>query len=171
MSKLNPKGISSVSNFNESLLTPQNLRRVFSTFATGVVVVTYKTEDGPRGFTANSFTSVSMEPPLILVCIDKHAKSCVSMQGQSFAINILSAEQRDIAMHFSGKPQDIPIGWSQTNNHFYLDEKLAVIFCDPWEQIEAGDHAIFLGRVTGYEVIQQDPLGFFQGRFFSFPND
>jgi flavin reductase (DIM6/NTAB) family NADH-FMN oxidoreductase RutF len=85
-----------------------DLRRALGAFATGVTVVTTVDGDGnPRGFTANSFTSVSLEPPLILVCLAKRAASCPVFQvAESFAVNILSEDQKAVSSAFSSPTAD-----------------------------------------------------------------
>ena len=81
----------------------QSLRRALGTFATGVTVVTTMDADGaPRGFTANSFASVSLDPPLVLVCLANTAASCsIIRASKSYAVNILSEEQKDVSAAFS----------------------------------------------------------------------
>src|SRR5690606_11932274 len=84
-------------------LDPRELRNALGGFATGVTVVTAMQDDGtPRGFTANSFTSVSLDPPLVLVCVAKSAGSCALMEASDhMAINILAEDQRDVSRSFA----------------------------------------------------------------------
>ena len=79
-----------------------SLRACLGRFATGVVVVTFDGEDGPRGITVNSFTSVSMDPPLILVSVAKQAKAHDLLYGRPFCVNVLGAEQEALARQFAG---------------------------------------------------------------------
>src|SRR3954452_19572876 len=78
------------------------LRSCLGRFATGVAVVTFEGGDGPRGITVNSFTSVSMEPPLVLVSVARRARSHDALKGRPFCVNVLGAEQEAIARQFAG---------------------------------------------------------------------
>ena len=86
----------------------RQLRQALGTFATGVTVVTTIDEDAaPRGFTANSFTSVSLDPPLILVCLAKAAATCSTFtNGQRFCVNVLAEDQQDICALFASPVRD-----------------------------------------------------------------
>src|ERR1700761_4664429 len=90
-------------------------RRALGHFATGVTVVTYQPEaiDEFRGTTVNSFTSVSLNPPLILVSLGRQTRSAAALRaGSPFAVNVLHHGQRDVAMHFAGRPKpDTPVEW------------------------------------------------------------
>ena len=83
------------------------LRRAFGHFATGVTVVTYEAADGEfRGTTVNSFTSVSLDPPLVLVSLGRQTRAAAALRsGSAFAVNVLHHGQRDLAMHFAGRPK------------------------------------------------------------------
>ena len=101
-------------------MDPKQFRQALGMFATGVTVVTTIAPDGsPRGLTANSFTSVSLTPPLVLVCIDRAAKSYTAFtQGNGFAINILSQDQRELSQRFASKTADkfAGVDWSKGAN-------------------------------------------------------
>ena len=79
------------------------LRQAFGKFPTGVTVVTWFDQDGKKGITVNSFTSVSLEPPLALISIDKKAKSYTQLQNKPFTINVLAADQEAIACNLQGE--------------------------------------------------------------------
>lgn len=84
----------------------RELRNCFGCFATGVTVITWMNDDGQRrGITVNSFTSVSLDPPLVLISIDKKTKAFEELKNKSFVINILSADQAAYALQFAGRPQ------------------------------------------------------------------
>ncbi len=85
---------------------PGHLRFCLSRFVTGVAVVSYVADGEPRGVTVNSFTSVSMDPPLILVSLARTAKAACHLSEVPFTINVLKASQFDIAMQFAGRPRD-----------------------------------------------------------------
>ncbi len=141
-------------------------RRCLSRFGTGVCVVTYLTEAGPRGMTINSFTSVSLDPPLVVVSVAKDANSFQALMGSDFTINILSAGQIDLALRFAGKPRsDLPVRWAQHSSTPRLEGCIAWIDCAPWERYEAGDHELFLGKVLNFDDRTGDPLLFSSGAF------
>ena len=154
-------------------IDPLDLRRALGTFATGVTVVTTVDGDGaPRGFTANSFTSVSLEPPLILVCLAKSASSCpVFTSAQSYAVNILSEEQKSVSTVFSSRSEDrfAAIDWStRTTGCPVIDGVVAWLDCRMHDVIDAGDHVILIGHIVDYDYAAASPLGYCRGAYVSF---
>lgn len=89
------------------------LRTCLGCFGTGVTVVTVDAEDGRRGLTVNALTSVSLEPPLVLISINKRARSHDTLAGRPFAVNVLSSDQERLARHFAGDHQDIELPWEE----------------------------------------------------------
>ncbi|WP_346041666.1 flavin reductase family protein [Actinomadura chokoriensis] len=153
-------------------IDPRELRQVFGKFATGVTVVTYQDDGVPRGATVNSFTSVSLEPPLALVSLDRRSRACGNLHDRPFAINILTAGQRDLALHFAGVPQssvrDPFTGTDGRDEPPVIRDCLAYIACVPWAVHEAGDHRLFIGEVVDASegrAAEPRPLGFFGGGF------
>lgn len=158
---------------NDKPVDPMDLRRALGTFATGVTVVTTVDGDGtPRGFTANSFTSVSLEPPLILVCLAKSAASCpVFAAAQSYAVNILCEDQKDVSAVFSSRTEDrfAAVDWStRTTGCPILDGVVAWLDCRMHQIIDAGDHYILIGRIVDYDYAASSPLGYCRGAYVSF---
>lgn len=148
------------------------LRKAFGTFATGVTVITCRQPDGtPRGFTANSFTSVSLDPPLLLVCLAKSAHSCeVFTKSPHFAVNILAEDQKAISGLFSSRAPDkfeqcdwTP-GWAQVP---ILTGAIAQFTCTRHRLVDAGDHLVLIGRVEDFVTGEGQPLGYFRGNYFS----
>ncbi|HEV2691126.1 MAG TPA: flavin reductase family protein [Bryobacteraceae bacterium] len=141
-------------------------REACALFATGVAIATVRAADGtPHGLTVSSFTSVSMEPPLILVCIDydcpflSHFRS-----GTHFAVNILSDAQRDLSVVFSEKPggRFEGVDWySKGTDAPLLRGALATLECRVVNIIEVGDHAVFLGEVIAADAMGGKPLLYF----------
>lgn len=150
---------------------PGALRRCLGRFATGVAIVSFDSPAGPRGLTVNSFTSVSLDPPLVLVCIGKAAKAHAGLDGSGFAVNVLASGQESLARHFAGRPDpEAPIQWL-TGSPPRLAASLAWLDCAPWRAVEAGDHSIVIGRVTGFATGEgDDGLGYFMGRFVPVPH-
>ena len=133
----------------------RDFRRALGTFATGVTVVTSLTEEGePFGFTANSFTSVSLEPPLVLVCLAKSAAGCAIFEAAGrFAINILADSQRDVSQVFASKGADKfgAVEWrTGLTGAPILAGVAAHLDCVTHETVDAGDHVILIGRVISY---------------------
>ena|SRR5215212_99196 len=147
-------------------MDPKQFRQALGMFATGVTVVTTIAPDGsPRGLTANSFTSVSLSPPLVLVCIDRAAKSYTAFtQGNGFAINILSQDQRELSQRFASKTADkfAGVDWSKgANGAPILDGALAWLECRHWRWVTAGDHIVLIGEVVDLGVNPGQPLAYF----------
>jgi flavin reductase (DIM6/NTAB) family NADH-FMN oxidoreductase RutF len=114
----------------------------------------------------NSFASVSLDPPLILVCIDKRSRSVERLSASPFAVNILSAEQRELALLFAGKsPPATSVRWREIGGVPLLAESLAWLVCAPWASHDAGDHIVFIARVVDFGSAASEPLCFFRGAF------
>jgi len=145
-------------------------RRALGSFLTGVTVVTTIGPEGePRGFTANSFTSVSLDPPLVLVCIAHKALGHpVFATAKSFAINVLNESQKAASGIFASKAADKfgSVDWraGQTGSPV-LDDSVACFDCDMERLVEAGDHSILIGRVRDFQHNSAQPLGYCRGAY------
>jgi flavin reductase len=150
------------------------LRRAFGAFATGVTVVT--TGGGtPHGMTANSFTSVSLDPPLVLICVDHSAiMHGALLATRQFAVSVLASHQQSIAKHFAS--QSRPLGWAQFDTVDWragrvtgaplIDGAVVAFECDLWQTYDGGDHTIFVGSLLSIDrQAENDALLFLQGRF------
>lgn len=152
---------------------PRDLRRAFGNFATGVTIVTTLDADGqPQGFTANSFTSVSMDPPLLLVNIASSAYGCpIFTAASGFAVNILAHRQRELSNRFAAAGSDKfdGVDWHvESTGSPILDGVVAWFDCVSFRQVEAGDHIILIGEVRAYDYTTDAPLGFCRGAYVSF---
>lgn len=147
------------------------LRGCLGRFATGVAVVSFAVPDGGRrGVTVNSFTSVSMDPPLILVALQRRVPSHDLLRGRSFTVNVLGAEQRELAVHFAGKPRpSLQPAWVEGEHALRLAGSLCYFECTPWAEYDGGDHTLFLGEVQHFDYRDGDALGFVNGRFTQIP--
>ncbi|MGE7021133.1 flavin reductase family protein [Solibacillus cecembensis] len=144
------------------------LRQTFGKFATGVTVVTWFDGDDMKGITVNSFTSVSLEPALVLVSIDKKANALTQMQNKAFTINILADDQEKIAWQFAGREQQgLEIKWGKDGITPKLLNTAAFIECKPWKQVEAGDHVLFIGEVENFGRTDKQALTFYEGKMGS----
>ena len=148
------------------------LRRALGCFVTGVTVVTTCGADRrPHGFTANSFTSVSLDPPLVLVCVGHAVESLEAYREcEGFAINMLAHSQQATANMFATEFPDRFAGvrWREgSHGSPILEGCVASLECASWQRIEAGDHMILIGRVLASEHSTDHPLAFCRGRYLS----
>lgn len=153
-------------------LDSRAFRQALGSFLTGVTVVTtIDAEGAPRGFTANSFTSVSLDPPLILVCIGKTSRSFSSFaDGSGFAVNILSELQQPVAHTFATPSPDRFSGldWEVgPAGNPILPNSCAWMDCRRHTYIDAGDHLIMIGHVAGFSDSTHPPLGYSRGAYVS----
>lgn len=150
---------------------PRTLRDALGCFATGVTVVTCLDPDGePCGLTVNSFTSVSLDPPLLLVCVAKPARCAVPLaEAEHFAINVLQTGQQPASIRFSTPAEDRfgPTSWSVGETGApLLMESLGVFECQRFAVYDGGDHHILVGRVLRASFDPNlDPLLYFRGRY------
>src|SRR4029078_12518203 len=106
--------VGNMSGISSDLVDSRHLRRSVGQFVTGVTVVTYDLDGSPRGVTLTSFSSVSVAPPLILVSIARKARAAAGLSGSRMVVNVLAADQLDLARHFAGQRQgDLEIPWSR----------------------------------------------------------
>lgn len=157
-----------------SLLGSAVFRQALGRFATGVTVVTAERAPGQvHGMTANSFTAVSLEPLLILVCVDEQARMLpVLKKAQRFGVSILKDNQRAISEFFAQPEQDpeterglgIRFEWT-ANGIPVLADTLVQLTCSVAGSHKSGDHTIFLGEVESAEVFEGEPLLFFRGTY------
>ena len=145
-------------------------RNALGTFATGVTVITTVDAEGNRyGVTANSYNSVSLDPPLILWSLANSSGSLQAfMQCDTFAVHILGAHQEDLAMRFASRGDDKFAGMETRagiGDVPLFDDCVAHFECHTENRFEGGDHVIFLGRVLHFEQCDHEPLLFHRGKF------
>ena len=150
---------------------PRTLRDALGCFATGVTVVTCLKPDGtPAGLTVNSFTSVSLKPPLLLVCIDKKASSAEALIAAShFAVNVLQTGQQPASIRFSTRDEDRfgTTSWACGEAGApILGESLGVFECERHAVHDGGDHHMLIGEVVKASFdASLDPLLYFRGSY------
>jgi flavin reductase (DIM6/NTAB) family NADH-FMN oxidoreductase RutF len=149
-------------------------RQLCGRFVTGVTVITTADSEGrPAGMTANSFTSVSLSPPLISVNVDHQADMHRHLQQATrFAINILERGQEAVSRRFAGDHADkfLGVGYGRTDSGLpVLDGALAWLECERHAAFEAGDHTIVVGRVVGGGTRPGQPLLYYRGGYFEGP--
>jgi len=154
-------------------LTKEHFRRVMGQFATGVTVVTTRLGDEVHGLTANAVCSVSLEPLLVLVCVD-HAADTHALLEESgvFAVNILSHDQEDLSRLFAGPTEEKAgrleaLGYrTAVTGAPIIDGCLAYLDCRVVAAYPGGDHTIFVGQVEEAEIGEDaSPLLFFRGHY------
>jgi flavin reductase (DIM6/NTAB) family NADH-FMN oxidoreductase RutF len=140
------------------------LRSCLGRFATGVAVITFDSEHDRHGITVNSFTSVSLDPPLVLVSVDRRARSHDLLHDRAFTVNVLGAEQEGLARRFAGGSDTEP-HWIESDQAPRLAGVLAHLECQPWRAYDGGDHTLFLGEVVGFDFRDGDALAYHTSRF------
>jgi 3-hydroxy-9,10-secoandrosta-1,3,5(10)-triene-9,17-dione monooxygenase reductase component len=155
-------------------LDPRELRNVLGQFCTGVVIATGCVDGQPAGFAAQSFSSVSLDPPLVLLCPSKSSTSWPKLrQAGSFCINILAADQKPVCDVFaqSGIDKFAALPWRRgVTGSPILEGVLAYVDCDLDAEHDAGDHTLVLGRVRDIRILDPggSPLLFFRGAYGQF---
>lgn len=142
----------------------ETFKAALSRFATGITVVTVESDGTKHGMTASSFASVSLDPPRVLVCLDKSSRTR-ALLSDTFAINILSSDQEEISRafaHAGDKPfADLEHESGPASGAPLLSGALAWIECSTSSIVDGGDHDIIIGDVTGCTVAEGQPLIYF----------
>jgi flavin reductase (DIM6/NTAB) family NADH-FMN oxidoreductase RutF len=149
---------------------PFQFRQFLGRFATGVTILTVVTPEGRLlGMTATSLASVSLQPPLVSVCVDHEAEMHDAILGaKEFVVNVLASPQEALARRFSDKHEDRfdGVGYNRTPEGLVLlDGALAYIECERYAHYPGGDHTIVVGRVTGGSIGDGRPLLYYRGGY------
>ena len=149
---------------------PRSFRDAIGRFPTGVTVVTTSGPDGPAGLTTNAVSSLSLDPLLLLVCFDNSSRTLPAVRASGrFAVNILAADQGELASVFASKalPAEKFEAVTHTEEHGVpvLDGAVSWIACSLRELLPGGDHTIGIGEVLGTHVTDREPLVFAGGQF------
>ncbi len=175
-----PPGVKRLPDRRTGWLAEQtNLRTVMSRFATGITVLTAPGEDG-HGMTANAFSSVSLEPPLVLCCVSRAARMHSAIESAGcFGVSILGADQQDLARYFAdwrrpgGAAQFDAVDWTPGTHTQtpLLDGSLAWLECTLAHAYSGGDHSIFVGEVVSAArgTTNSDALLFYGGDYHGLP--
>lgn len=147
----------------------KSFRQAMGSFASGVTVVTTEHEGQRYGMTVASFASLSLNPPLVLVCIEKRVASHDAIQAAGhFGVNILSAEQREVSTVFASRVDDRFAGLAVSKGELgdpLLDGSLVTIECRLADSLPGGDHTIFVGEVVSATVREGAPLVYFRSAY------
>lgn len=155
-------------------VSEERFKQVMSRFATGVTVVTMRGEGMPHGLTVNAFASVSLRPPLVLICVQNEGGSYANIvEAGSFVVNILSEDQKELADRFAnprldsaGRFKDLEYNLSERGNPV-LRDIVGYAECRIAEQFKGGDHTIFLAEVEDAQVDpHRKPLLFFNSQYY-----
>jgi len=155
-------------------LNPSEFRKAMGSFATGVTIITVDLDGEVHGMTANAFASVSLDPPLVLVCVDHKTRTHAHLHAKKrFGINVLSAGQRAISEYYARTDRSHEHAETEAGARFertkhgtpMLRGALAYLECSLHSSQEAGDHTILIAEVEDVVVREGDPLLFFRGKY------
>lgn len=149
---------------------PNSFRNAMAKLPTGVTIVTAGGPDGPAGATANAVCSLSVEPMLMLACLDRGSRTLLAVQAADrFGISVLHKGQEPIARSFATKQPVAEkwagVAWTERAGVPAIDDALVQVTCDLRDVLAAGDHVIVTGEVTALETSEGDPLVFHGGEF------
>ncbi len=156
-------------------VSPDAFRSALRKFASGVTIVTVAAGDELHGMTASAFASVSLAPPLVLVCLDKMSRTLTLLRDTGvFSVNVLGAGQEEVSAAFAQrglKPfASIPHRRGD-NGTPVLDDAIAVLECTTYRVFEAGDHEVVLGEVSAAQALRGEPLVYYEGTYRSLSSD
>jgi flavin reductase (DIM6/NTAB) family NADH-FMN oxidoreductase RutF len=151
-------------------VSPVEFRNALSAYATGVTVVTSIGPEGPSGATANAVTSLSLDPPMMLACLDRGSRTLTSVRAQGrFGVNALAAGEAELARRFSAKdpaPEKwSDVEWTEREHLPRLEGALVWVACELRDLIDGGDHLILTGNVIEADSREGDPLLFHRGAY------
>ena len=151
-------------------VSPDQFRAALGAYPTGVTVVTAIGESGPSGATANAVTSLSLDPPMMLACLDRGSRTLTSVRAQGrFGVNALSAGQQELARRFAGKDAEAEkwqmVEWAESDELPRLAGSLMWVACELRDLIDGGDHLILTGNVLAAESREGLPLIFHRGDY------
>ncbi|GHG03887.1 oxidoreductase [Deinococcus piscis] len=155
---------------------PEDFRATLGRFASGVTVITAREADGTvHGMTASAFVSVSLNPPLILVSVDRRAHMHATLLAESteqFAVNILAQDQAHLSNHFAGRPgPEEAVPWREQAGFPVLGGTVASLVCRKYQMLDGGDHTLFVGLITSTEYSDRPPLLYFSGKYGALAGD
>jgi len=151
------------------MIDNREFRRTMGRFATGITVVTMRSGSRCHGITVNAFMSVSLEPPLIAVCIDKRARAHPTLlESERFGVSILRAGQEDLSDHFAGRRvHGIADPFVEFHSFPVVRDALGDMVCSMHDVVDAGDHSIFLGEVLALRADDGRPLLYYEGDYLA----
>jgi flavin reductase (DIM6/NTAB) family NADH-FMN oxidoreductase RutF len=152
-------------------------RAAISRFLTGVTLVTARSEGLAQGITASAVASVTLEPPTLLICLNRQSATCHAVSGAGrFCVHILADDQLELARHFASRIPDkfanlVELGLGSTHDsplgNPIVDGALAYLECRVVTQTDVGTHRVFFGEVVSVDAREGSPLAYFRGQFAS----
>jgi flavin reductase (DIM6/NTAB) family NADH-FMN oxidoreductase RutF/DNA-binding MarR family transcriptional regulator len=148
----------------------RELRNCFGKFATGITVITALAPDGTKiGLTVNSFSSLSLNPPMVLWSLDKRSNSVDALKAAPyFAVNVLASDQMDLSNNFASPSDEKFVGVDLIDSEYdlpLLSETVAYLECKNSGTYEGGDHLIFIGEVVNFKIGYKKPLIYANGQY------
>ena len=152
------------------MIDEKDFRQALGRFATGVTIVTVEHEGNIRGITVSAFMSLSLEPPLVAICIDKNAQAHTPLvRAERYGVSVLAADQTSISNHFAGMPNLEDDPFTKVQDMPVIAEALATIICTVDANYDVGDHTLLVGRVTHLQWREDaEPLLYYRGRYGDF---
>jgi flavin reductase (DIM6/NTAB) family NADH-FMN oxidoreductase RutF len=149
------------------IMDDRTFRNAMGKFATGITVITTEVDDKVHGMTANAFLSVSLNPKLVLVSVDKRAHMHEKLkQAKKYAISILAEDQQEMSMLFAGQiKENREVRFDRFNGMPVIPDALAWLTCHIVDEHPAGDHTLFIGQVTDLHLKEGKPLLYYEGRY------
>lgn len=149
------------------MVEPGEFKQAMARFLSGVTVVSVRSGEGVHGITVSAFSSVSLNPPLVLVCIDHRANTLPMLAAVGrFGVSVLAADQAGYSNTFAGYGKDVPV-WEQLGDAEVLAGAIAQLDCVVEQSIPAGDHTVFIARVEAARSIDGAPIGYWRGKYQS----
>ncbi|RJS61835.1 flavin reductase family protein [Bacillus sp. PK3_68] len=164
--------LSSKENSSKRLVSSEEFRNVIGHFTSGVSIITVRDEEVDYGITASAVSSVSLDPPMLLICANRSTGTChaISKKG-SFTVNILAEQQSELAMQFARanteKFKGVEMSYGELGNPV-LNGTLAQVECRVVEEVAGGTHSVFLAEVQKANAEDGNPLAYFRGKFGKF---
>lgn len=159
-------------NQHDRLVAPERFRSVMSRLASGVTIITTRHAGIDYGLTANAVSSLSLDPPMLLICVNQASNTQKAIsQSQVFAVNILRENQSEVARHFASSRPDKFGGLSITYGELglpLLGDALATLECRVTEEVRGGTHSVFLAEVKTAQAAEGLPLTYFRGQMGRF---
>src|SRR5882724_6667399 len=151
-------------------ISPDRFREALAAYATGVTVITAIGANGPSGATANAVSSLSLDPPMMLACLDRGSRTLTSVRAQGrFGVNALAVGQEELARRFAGKNAEAEkwegVEWSESDELPRLPGALMWVACELRDLIDGGDHLILTGNVLAVESREGNHLLFHRGAY------
>ena len=148
------------------MIEPRAFRDTLGRFATGVTVVTMEHEGDPRGITVNAFLSLSLDPPLVGVSIDRSAGAHGTLDATDrFGVSVLGAEQAPTSDYFAGRAMEPVPGFVRLGEVPVVSGAIAHLACRIVDRVPTGDHTLFVGQVHAVAAAEGRPLVFFRGEY------